>query len=189
MSDIAEREDPVGAWLSLPRRIYLDTSTLQKLYDFGGEIFEGEPFEPVGRAARVPGLADEINALRMIFIINERARFEFVVTEASLREVINRTRPGYTHWVYDVLDTWLVQSEGEEPPTSGRTFEDRRFGMISAKDRLLLQEALDSRCEAFITMELRLPTAASFIERQTGLRVMKPTTYWNLLSRFARLYY
>ena len=49
LSDTAERDDPVGAWLSLPRRIYLDTSTLQKLYDFGGEIFEGEPFEPVGR--------------------------------------------------------------------------------------------------------------------------------------------
>ena len=62
-----------GAWLSLPRRIYLDTSTLQNLYDFGGEIFEGEPFEPVGRAARVRGLADEIDALRMIFTVNERA--------------------------------------------------------------------------------------------------------------------
>ena len=76
-------------WLSLPRRIYLDTSTLQKLYDFGGEIFEGEPFEPVGRAARVEGLADEIDALRMIFMVNERAMFEFVMTDASLHEVVN----------------------------------------------------------------------------------------------------
>lgn len=49
--------------------------------------------------------------LRMIFMVNERAMFEFVVTEASLREVVNRTRPGYTQWVYDVLDTWLIQSE------------------------------------------------------------------------------
>jgi hypothetical protein len=57
LSDTAQRDDPVRAWLSLPRRIYLDTSTLQKLYDFGGKIFEGEPFEPVGRAARVQGLA------------------------------------------------------------------------------------------------------------------------------------
>ena len=179
----------VGAWLSLPRRIYLDTSTLQNLYDFGGEIVEGEPFEPVGRAARVQGLADEIEALQMIFMVNERAMFEFVVTEASLREVVNRTRPGYTQWVYDVLDTWLIQFEGEEPPTPGRTFEDRRFGMISAKDRRLLQEALDWRCDAFMTMERRLPTAAAFIERETGLRVIRPTTYWNLLSRFARLYY
>ncbi len=96
MSDTAERDDPARAWLSLPRRIYLDTSTLQKLYDFGGEIFVGEPFEPVGRAARVQGLADEIDALQMIFMVNERAMFELVVTEASLREVVNRTHPGYT---------------------------------------------------------------------------------------------
>jgi hypothetical protein len=189
LSDTAEQHDPVRAWLSLPRRIYLDTSTLQKLYDFGGEIFEGEPFEPVGRAARVQGLADEIDALRMIFMVNERAMFEFVVTEASLREVVNRTRPGYTQWVYDVLDTWLIQSEGEEPPEPGTTFEDRCFGMISVKDRRLLQEALDWRCDALMTMERRLPTAAAFIERQTGLWVMRPTTYWDLLSRFARLYY
>ena len=189
LSDTVERDDPVGAWLSLPRRIYLDTSTLQKLYDFGGEIFEGEPFELRGRAAGVQGLAAEIDALRMIFMVNERAMFEFVVTEASLREVVNRTRPGYTQWVYDVLDTWLIQSEGEELPTPGKTFDDRRFGMISVKDRRLLQEALDWRCDAFMTMERRLPTAAAFIERQTGLRVMRPTTYWNLLSRIARLYY
>lgn len=115
--------------------------------------------------------------------------FEFVVTEASLREVVNRTRPGYTQWVYDVLDTWLIQSEDEAPPEPGRTFEDRRFGMISVKDRRLLQKALDWRCDAFMTMERRLPTAAAFIERVTGLRVMRPTTYWDLLSRFARLYY
>jgi hypothetical protein len=52
LSDTAVRDDVVGAWLSLPRPLYLDTSTLQKLYDFGGEIFEGEPFEPTGWAAR-----------------------------------------------------------------------------------------------------------------------------------------
>lgn len=55
-----------------------------------GKIFEGEPFEPVGRAARVEGPADEIDALRMIFMVNERAMFEFVMTDASLHEVVNR---------------------------------------------------------------------------------------------------
>jgi len=40
-----------------------------------------------------------------------------------------------------------------------------------------------------MTMERRLPTAAAFIERETGLRVMRPTRYWNLRSRFAALYY
>ena len=179
----------VREWLSLPRRIYLDTSTLQNIHDFGGTIFEDEPFEPVGRATRVAGLADEIEALRLIFTVNQRAMFQFVVTDASFREVVNRGRPSYTQWVYDVRDTWLIQSEGEEPPTPGRTFEDQHFGMISAKDRRLLQEALDWRCQAFVTMERRLPTAAAFIEQQTGLRVIRPTTYWALLRPFARLYY
>jgi hypothetical protein len=182
-------DDLIQAWVSLPRRIYLDTSTLQKLFDFGGLIWEGEPFEPVGRAARVKGLEDELEALRLIFMVNERAMFEFVVTEASLREVVARQEPRYTQWVYDVLDTWLIQSEGEEVPTPGTTFDDRRFEMISVKDRRLLQQALDWRCDAFITMERRLPTASAFIERETCLRVMRPTTYWGLLSRLARLYY
>jgi len=47
--------------------------------------------------------------------------------------------------VYDVLHTWLIQSGGEERPTPGTTFEDRRFGMISVKDSRVLQEALDWR--------------------------------------------
>ena len=182
-------DDPVSAWLSLPRRIYLDTSTLQKVFDYGGVIFEGEPFEPVGRATRVKGLSDELDALRMIFLVNERAMFGFVVTEASLREVEGRDDPRYTQWVYDVLDTWLIQSASQEPPVPGTTFEDRRFGMISMKDRRLLQEALDWRCDAFLTMERRLPTAAAFIEHESGLRVMRPTTYWGLLDPWANLYY
>jgi hypothetical protein len=179
----------VGAWTSLPRRIYLDTSTLQKLHDFGGEVFEGEPFVPVGRAAKVKGLAGELDALWMIFLVNQRAMFEFVVTEASLREVVARDKSRFTQWVFDVLDTWLIQSEGEEQPQPGTTFDDSRFGMISAMDRRLLQDALDWRCDAFMTMERRLPTAAVFIERETGLRVMRPSTYWRLLAPWASLYY
>ena len=89
------------------------------------------------------------------------------MTEASLREVVNRTRSGYTQWVCDVLCTSLIQSEGEEPPTPGRTFEDRRFGMISVKDRRLLQEALDWRCDAFMTWSAAcLPRRHSSTERR-----------------------
>jgi hypothetical protein len=45
-------EDTVQAWLALPRRVYLDTSTLQTLYDFGDVVFEAEPFAPeAGRVA------------------------------------------------------------------------------------------------------------------------------------------
>jgi hypothetical protein len=108
--------------------------------------------------------------------------FQFVVTPAGLREVEGRNLAQYTQWVNDVRDVWLVQSAGREVPLWGEKFNGRRFGMISRKDRILLQDALDLRCDAFMTMERRLPTAAEFIERETGLRIMRPTTYWGLGS-------
>ena len=78
-------EETTQAWLSLPRRVYLDTSTLQTLYDFSEVVFEAVPFLPRGRAAGVEGFADELEALRRVFLVNERAQFEFAVTCASLR--------------------------------------------------------------------------------------------------------
>jgi hypothetical protein len=152
-------------------------------------IWEDQPFEPIGRAARVEGLADELEALRRIFLVNQRAGFEFVVTEANLREVEAWDRPSYTQWVHDVLDTWLIQSSGQGPPERTEVFDHRRFDNISAKDRRLLQDALDLGCDAFMTMERRLPTVADYIERTTGLRVMRPSTYWTLLAPWAALYY
>jgi hypothetical protein len=109
------------------------------------------------------------------------------VTEASLRQIAARNERGYTQCLDDVLDSWLVSSEGEKSaPTS--TFDDPRFGNISVKDRRLLQEALDVDCDAFMTMERRLPTSAAFVEKTTGLRILRPTVYWALLQPFANLY-
>ena len=119
-------EETTQAWLDLPRRVYLDTSTLQTVYDFIEVIFEGVPFLPRGRAAGVEGFADELAALRHVFLVNERAQFEFAVTCASLREVAARDWPAFTRWVLDVLDAWLIQSEGETAVSSA-TFDDRRF--------------------------------------------------------------
>ena len=43
-------------------------------------------------------------------------------------------------------------------------------------------------CDAFLTMERRLPTQAPFIERATGLRVVRSTIYWSLFVLWAALY-
>jgi hypothetical protein len=94
-------EDTVQAWLALPRRVYLDTSTLQTLYGFGDVVFEAEPFVPRGRASRVEGFVDELTALHDIFLVNERARFEFAVTtQACVRslEMSPASRSGCTRF-------------------------------------------------------------------------------------------
>lgn len=180
--------DAGGSWAALPRRIYLDTSTLQTIFDFGAEIFDGVEFTAVNRASRVEGLADEVDALRRILLVNQRAMFELAVTAASLREVHARHHDAYMKWAYEVAETWDSQCEGKDPPGSGVNLEDGHFGMLSTKDRCLLQEALDWRCQAFLTMERRLPRAAKFLQYQTGLTVLRPTQYWSLLRPWAQLY-
>lgn len=84
----------MSRWKALPRRLYLDTGTLQTLYDYGETIWEGEPFVPHRRDAGVEGLTEEVEALRWVMQVNERAGFEFVVTEASLSEVDSEAAPG-----------------------------------------------------------------------------------------------
>jgi hypothetical protein len=62
--------------------------------------------------------------------------------------------------------------------------------MISKKDRIVLQDALDHGCDAFLTTEHKLPEAAAgHVELKTGLRIMRPTEYWGLLAPWAALYY
>lgn len=170
-------DDRLEQWRALPRRLYLDTGTLQTLFDYGDLIFDDEPFVATTRDRGVPNLAEEVEALRLIMAVNERAGFEFVVSGASIREVDARGEGNYASWVRDVLDTWLVQSEGEE-----RVEVDvQRPGSVSARDWRLLVDALAHRSDAFLTMERRLFTQAPVVQRNTGLRVcgQRPTeTFW-----------
>jgi hypothetical protein len=177
-------DDPVKSWETLPRRLYLDTNTLQTTFDYGGEIFEGEPFVVMNRDRTVPNLDREVDALAKIMAVNQRAGFEFVVTEASLVEVFARGEPRYSQWVLDVLDVWIMQSAGEDPSPS----RIEKPGSVSLKDWKLLSDALACRCDALLTMERRLFSQAAVIERRTGLRVLRPTTYWHLLRPWAALY-
>lgn len=175
---------PLYGWQSLPRRLYFDTGTLQTIFDYGGTIWEGETFVPQGRDVRVGGLGEEVKALRQIMEVNESAGFEFVVTEASLNEVARRGSSSYRQWVYDVLDTWLIQSDGQQP----RPTDHERPGSVSVKDWLLLKDALAFRCDGFLTMERRLFTQAGVVQRKAGIHVLRPTTFWELLAPWARLF-
>lgn len=179
-----DEADPVAVFASLPGRVYLDTAVLQRLWDFGGVVFEGEALDPTPREAGVAHLPEDLEALRRIFEVNERAQFEFVVTRASLHEVEARGRAGYTQWVRDVEDTWLVQSGGvqHEP------VDLQRLGSVSGKDWLLLLDALGTGCDAFLTVDRPLASQARIMERQTGLRILLPGEHWSLLARWAPLW-
>lgn len=83
-------------------------------------------------------MREDLDALRRIFEVNDRAHVEFVVTDASLSEVKARGRTGYTQWVRDVGEAWLIQSEGVEHELA----EVERVGSVSRKDWALIRAAL-----------------------------------------------
>src|SRR3984893_17192402 len=79
---------------SLPRRIFLDSCTVQTLRDYGGYIYEGEAIPDSDRIQSVTDGIANIEALRDVFLVNERAPFEWIVSREAYRRRRTRTIPG-----------------------------------------------------------------------------------------------
>ena len=188
-----DREVVTSASLdALPRRIFLDSCTAQTLRDYSAYIFEGEPIPQSDRIFRVPEGIEKVRALREIFLINERAHFEWIVSHASMMEADGKGDRGHLHWVWDIAHHSAVclalEGATKESRARAALLHASVFGYLGAKDRLLLADAVTFRCEAFLTMERRLPRNAAHIERELGLRILTPITHWQLLCPWAALW-
>jgi hypothetical protein len=177
---------------SLPRRIFLDSCTAQTLRDYGGYIYEGEPIPNSDRIHRMPGGIANIEALRDIFLVNERAMFEWVVSRGSMQEAYDKGDPGHLQWLQDIADHSEVCLENDGPTADSEglaaRLDEPKFGYLSEKDRLLLRHAIILRCDAFLTMERRLPRNAAHIERELGIRILTSVAHWQMLRLWAALW-
>ncbi len=119
------------------------------------------------------GIAN-IEALRDIFVVNERAMFEWIVSRGSMQEAHNKGDPGHMQWFWDIAENHSeICLEGDGPTAESEVLAARpdepKFGYLSEKDRLLLRHAIILRCEAFLTVERRLPrNAATLNERSVS---------------------
>ena len=66
--------------------------------------------------------------------------------------------------------------------------DEPRFGYLSSKDREILKDAVGLQCQAVLTMERRLPRNSPHLERELGLQVLTPTSYWELVEPWAGLW-
>lgn len=176
----------------MPRRIFLDSSTLQTLLDYGGFLYENEPLnvtDPIYRDAK--GIV-KLEALRLIMQIAERAPFEFALSGNSFAEVHARRDSGYLQWAYDVLDHWLTcLEESGEPRGDLAAFaaiDSNSYGYLGEGDRALLRDAIALECDTFLTMENKLTKNAGHIERTLSLRVLSPTEMWEYVQPWASLF-
>jgi hypothetical protein len=75
---------------NLPRRIFLDSCTAQTLRDYGNYVYEAEPIHPGDRIYKITDGIANLEALRNIFAVSERAMFEWIVSRGSMEEVTRR---------------------------------------------------------------------------------------------------
>jgi len=178
---------------NLPRRLFLDSCTVQTTGQYGVYIWEGEPLSETDSVYRVKGGAANLAALRDIFLVNERALFEWFLSEASVAEAEAKHDPRHLRWVLDVMDHTTVCLEESGGPTDESTVRASRlsepcFGYLSEQDRRLIRDAVHLRCDAFLTMEQRLPTNRAHMVREVGLQILRPVDYWEHLRPWMALW-
>lgn len=180
------------AFETLPRRIFLDSCAAQTLRDYGGFIYEGEPLDETDRIHQVTNGVANLEALAAIFQLTERAHFEWIVSAGSLEEAADKCDAGHLRWLWDVADHSNVCLDAENPKAESAAMaarlEEPRFGYLSVKDKRLLGEAIALGCEAFLTMERRLPQNAKHIKRELGIEIITPVLQWDMLRPWAALW-
>lgn len=178
---------------SLPQRVFLDSSTLQVLQDYGGPVWDNEPIPDNDRIHCFPDGPATVEALRRIFFVNQRALWHFALSANSLREVAAKGDARYLQWAYDVLDHWQICVEETGPPSSrgqemAAKLETPSFGYLGEGDRKLLFDAVALECDAFLTCDRRLARNSYHLNAKLGILVLTPIQHWEILKPWAGLY-
>lgn len=176
----------------MPQRIFLDSSTLQTLQNYGGFLYENEPIcenDPIHRDR--DGIA-KLQALQSIMQIAERAPFEFALSENSFVEVKRRGDQAYLEWAYDVLDHWITCVDESGIPECSREalkcLDSSALGYLGNGDRALLRDAIMFGCDTFLTMENKLPKNSNHLRQSLGIFVESPCGVWARLRPWAALF-
>lgn len=177
-----------------PRRTFLDSSVLQLMHDFGDVIWDWVPV-PVNSAIRLrPTGAETLRALQNIFSVTQRVTdWEFIVSDASQKEVNARGSHSYSSWVEEVRTNsdYLLQIEQQAYPSrrhADMVLEWKRVGYLGAGDRQLIADALRFGCDAFLTDDRRLARNAAHIQKQIRVGLFTPEEYWERLRPWAALF-
>ncbi|MEA2875552.1 MAG: hypothetical protein QOF14_748 [Hyphomicrobiales bacterium] len=184
---------PAGSFEALPRRIFIDTCTVQTMKKYGEYIFDGGWIGAKDVIHRVPDGLENVEALRVICQVTGRALFQWIVSDASRAEVEAKQNDAHLRWLFEIdnYSRTFLDETGPSPESVALAarLDEPKFGYLGAGDRVLLQDAIFFQCDSFLTVERKLPKNAAHIEGELGIRVLTPVTYWTLLRPWAALWW
>jgi hypothetical protein len=162
----------------LPRRIFLDSCTLQTLQRYGEYIYDGADIPRNDKLWRVSNGIRNVEALRKIVFVYQRAPVELALSRSSLDEVVDKGDGNYLGWALEVLGYWeacLRLHERGFTRKGGRIagrLSTGSFGYLSIKDKRLIRDAVALECDGFLTVETKLPKNAEHLQRELGIRIL-----------------
>jgi len=196
---MVEMDDVVVNFLSFPKRLFFDSCTLQYIQKYGDFIWDNVVPPPGDKIYTSSGGAyKELQALHDIWFTNQRNNLDFVISAASLEEVDAKGDYRYLQWAFDMLDYWQARldeyAEYDVQSMTGRgedwaaVLNNPSIGFLSSKDKKLIRDAVLLECDAFLTMETKLPKIANTLREHVPLSILRPSEYWKLLKPWAPLF-
>ncbi|MCL4711867.1 MAG: hypothetical protein KJZ73_11530 [Pseudorhodoplanes sp.] len=182
-----------GSFEALPRRIFIDSCTVQTLRKYGEFIYDGGSIRAHDAVHRIPDGLDNVEALGAVCQVTSRAMFQWIVSDASRQEAAAKGDADHLQWLFEIDDysrSFLHETgASSESRALAARLDEPKFGYLGAGDRILLQDAAFLQCDTFLTMEHKLPKNAAHIERELGIRILTPITYWEMLRPWAALWW
>jgi len=182
----------------IPGRIFLDTSVVNFILDYGEQIHED---------ASIPERLSErrqmdINALRWMWLTGQRASWQLVVSPYTLREIQNTKNPDrrakLENWFWDLWGYWItIAEEYGESPQNGE-FGDTWRQLVGSgyldvlkddADKRLVCHAVTYSCDCFCTRDWRTILKHKATLSSLGLQFLAPSEWWGLVKPYAALWY
>jgi hypothetical protein len=175
--------------MQLPARTFLDSSIVELFAFHGAWIVEGDR-ATISQARFAHHEIADLNALRAIFAVNERANFQFITAEASTASLPKNAPDVFWATQLSVISDELLAVDG--PTAESRQRSQLVDGILSSRlasqHRVGLRYALLTRCDAYMTTDRALITQAAGLSSAAQLRLHTPATYWDQLEPWANLW-
>lgn len=174
-------------------RIFLDTNIVHCLVIYGEEIFDNQNVEIFDTLSRNKHGTKNIESLRNLFGF-QRSNFQLVISPNVIEEIMRKDDERYTQYAFDLRDYCDVINEhaGDLEILYDQNQQildefNTKIGFLSECDRKLIFDAIRLRCKYFMTMDEKLWNNKDPIEKYTGMTLIIPFEFWDIVKPYMSL--
>ena len=174
-------------------RIFLDTDIVHYLVEYDEEIFDNQDVQINDTLTSDQFEKKNVESLRNLFGF-PRSNFRLVISTNVIEEIMKKGDAHHTQYVHELKDYCDVINEHDG---NLQIFHDRdqqlliefdtRIGFLSNSDKKLIIDAVRLQCKYFMTMNEKLLKNKIQIKNLTGITLIRPYEFWDLVRPYMSL--